>query len=190
MNSIIEFLNQPIILTLISLVVGSFLLSFIAEQRSRNDRLKNKAIEFLTEVGSNINTFIATIYGQLRVGKIQMTQEIADGMKVLASTNLSVQVSSQAYLKSEEFYQNYSRIVTEYGKVIFCIQGLQNNMNEDETIKKVIEYHQQLKASWPLADEIQPDSSGKLVDEFLLWMDMITARATNLITTNLKTVMR
>ena len=65
MTSIIEFLNQPIVVTLITLFVGSYLLNVIADRRSRKDKLRDKAVEFLTETGNDMNSAISIMYGHL-----------------------------------------------------------------------------------------------------------------------------
>lgn len=62
MTSIIEFLNQPIVVTLITLSIGSILLNVIADRTSRKNKLRDEAIEFLTETGTEINSVVSTMY--------------------------------------------------------------------------------------------------------------------------------
>ena len=57
MNSIIDFINQPIVISLITITVGGYLLNLISDRRSMNDKLRDKSIEFITNAGNNINVF-------------------------------------------------------------------------------------------------------------------------------------
>jgi hypothetical protein len=121
MNSILDFLNQPIVLTLVTLTVGSYLLNLVTERRARKDKLREKTIDFLSEAGNNINQFLTHVYRQLRTNNIELDQAIADGLKELHSKRIGIQVGSQAYLNSKDFPKQYYQLLDELGGVVLCI---------------------------------------------------------------------
>ena len=52
MESIFEFLNQPIVITLVSLIIGSYAISLITERRASRNKLRDQAVDFITEAGN------------------------------------------------------------------------------------------------------------------------------------------
>lgn len=190
MNAILDFLNQPIVLTLVTLIVGSYLLSIVAERRSRNDRLKDKAIEFLTDAANTINAFVPLIYRQLRTGKLAVDQAIEDGMTDLFTKRLGIHVGSQAFLKNEQFAFKYFKLLDELASVVVLLTELEQGSDAEEIVKKVRVNRKRILEEWPLANESFSPETGQPADELILLMDVILHRITDLFSKNLKEVMR
>ena len=188
MNAIFDFLNQPIILTVISLIVGSYLLSIVAEHRSRKNKLRDQAIEFLTEAGDIITKIVPHIYEQLRTGNITVTQGITNELKELFSRRIFIQVGSQVYLKSDTFHMQYFRLLDEISAVIVHMTALEQGADEEDAVAKIQEFQTRLVNAWPLATETLDPNTGKPVDELIIWMDMILHRATYLLSSHLKAI--
>jgi hypothetical protein len=189
MHRILEILNQPIVLTLITLTVGSYLFSLIAERRSRKDKLKDKAIEFLTQAGDNLNAFYPQIYRQLRADRAEVNQEITNGLGDLFATNISVQVGSQAYLNSDEFHRRYMQLLNEFAAVVTYMTELEQGATPDGIIAQIRERRNRLGDSWPLPSRPTDPSTGRTADEFIEWMDAIVNRAAALLSSHLKSVL-
>ena len=190
MNGVVEFLNQPIILTLVTLIVGSFLLSLVAERRARKEKLRDKAIEFLTEAGNNINHFVPIIYAQLRTGNLMSDQSLADGLKDLYTTRMSVQVGSEAYLRSMSFYQQYFQILDQLTGVVTCITQLDQGEEEQKIVAKIQKSRLQFADAWPGASDPLRNFEGRPIDELIAWMDMIMQRTTHLLSSHLQSVVK
>lgn len=190
MDSILDFLNQPIVLTLITLIVGSYLLSLVAERRSRRDKLRDQAIQFLTEASNYIGIFVPHIYEQLRTGNLETTTEMTEALKNLFTNRMRIQVGSQAYLKSEHFYQQYFQLLDEFPGVLESIQALENGEDAEKIVLRAQNHCKQLLESWPLEEESLHPPSGEPVDDLILWMDLVMHRMTDLISSNLRAVMR
>lgn len=188
MNAVIEFINQPFVVSLITITVGSYLLNLIADRRSRNNKLREKSIDFITDVGNNINNFFPHIYEKLRQGKIEISPAISDGLRDLFSTRMGVQVGSQAFLKSDDFHLQYFQLLDELGAVVVCISAHEQGGSPEETILKAQKHRKQLGESWPLPDDPPSSKGGQPVEEIIMWMDMIVRRTTHLLTMNLKKV--
>jgi hypothetical protein len=189
MNPIFDILNQPVVITLISLVVGGYLLNVIAERRTKTDKIREKSIDFINEVGNHIAGFTPHIYEQLRQGRTSLSPDGVEAFRDLFSTRMSVQVGSQAYLKSKNFHLQYFQILDEFMKVVVCMNELEQENNPEETVKKIRDHQKRLSESWPLPDETSSPNTKQPVEELIAWMDMIMRRATHFLTTNLNDIL-
>ena len=190
MNSILDFLNQPIVLTLITLAAGSYLLDLITERRARAAKLRDKAVEFLIEAGNIIGRFQPHVYKQLRTGRVEVDQDLSDAMKELFSQRMNIQIGSQAFLKSEDFYRQYHRLLDELAGVVTCMTELSQGLPAEEVVMKIQQNSQRLIQSWPLAGETLDPSTGRPVDELIIWMDVIYHRITQLLSSSMKSALR
>lgn len=187
MTSIIEFLNQPIIVALITLSVGGFLLDMIADRRSRKNKLRDEAIEFLTETGNDINSVVSTMYGHLEGHNSESYLKLVEGFTRLYAKRMSVQIGSQAYLNSEEFHQHYDRLLKELESVALYLDKEQDS--SEQIISKIQERRNRLGKAWPIENETQQASANEPTDELMLWMDMILYRTPHLLSNNLRSVL-
>jgi len=190
MDSILAFLNQPIVLTLITLIVGSYLLNLVAERRSRRDKLRDQAIDFLTDASNYIGAIVPNIYAHLRTGRMETSPEMFDGLKDLFSRRMSIQVGSQAYLQSDAFYLQYFRLMDEFPGVIESLRTLGQGGDAKEVNQLATQHSESLQALWPLEGESLHPQTGEPVDALILWMDLVMHRMTDLITSNLEKAMR
>lgn len=191
MDPILAFLNQPIVLTLITLIVGSYLLNLVTERRSRRDKLRDQAIEFLTDASNYIGAVAPNIYAHLRTGNLKTSPEMFDGLRDLFAKRMSIQVGGQAYLKSDDFSLKYFRLMDEFPGVIESLQALEQD--EDASgmvVQRAKEHTERLQVQWPLEGEAIHPQTGEPVDALILWMDLVMHRMTDLITTNLEKAMR
>ena len=188
MTSTIEFLNQPIVVTLITLFLGSFLLSLIADRRSRKTKLRDEAIEFLTEAGNDINSVVSAIYGQLEGHDTKGYMNLVEGFTELFAKRLRIQIGSQAYLRSEEFHLQYDRLLKELERAAFYLDREQGS--SEQIISNIHERRNRLSKAWPIEDEAHQSPADEPEDELMRWMDMIMHRTTHLLSNNLRIVLR
>lgn len=186
MTSIIEFLNQPIVISLITISIGSYMLDVITDRRSRKNKIREEAIEFLTEAGNDINSVISTMYGHLEGHKSESDLKLVGDFTRLYAKRMKVRIGSQAYLKSEEFHLQYERLLSELEEVALYMIKVQDS--PEEIILQIQEKRNHLGKVWPIKNETQQALANKPADELMFWMDMILHRTTNLLTSNLKSV--
>ncbi|HKJ27984.1 MAG TPA: hypothetical protein VJ965_10120 [Anaerolineales bacterium] len=182
MDPLFEFLNQPIVLTLVSLIVGSYLLSLVAERRSRQNSLRDKAVDFLTEAADTIKSFVPLIYRTLRTGSLAVDEEIQDGLTTLFASRMRIQVGSQAYLKTDDFALKFFDLLEELSAVMQFMVRFEQGEEQEAVLQEVKARRQNLIAEWPLKDEEHPPSSGTPIDELIWLMDLILHRTTDLLT--------
>lgn len=188
MTSIFEFLNQPIVIALITLSIGSFLLDLVADRRSRKNKLRDEAIEFLTESGDDLYSVISPMYGQLEGHTEESDLNLLKGFTRLYAKRMSVQIRSQAYLKSEVFHQQYDRLLQELEGVAFYLSREEENIISEEIISQIQGRRNRLGEDWPIENEPQQVPLNKPIDELMLWMNMIMQRTTILLSNNLRVV--
>ena len=89
---LVVFLNQPIVVSILTLLLGSYLLSWLSERRSRLDKRREKAIEFITEVGDDMNSLYAALFGYIRAENpdIWLNQNIREARGKLFTKRMGV----------------------------------------------------------------------------------------------------
>lgn len=184
----IDFLNQPIVAGLLTLVVGSYLLNLIADRRSRKNKLRDQAIEFLTEMGDDLTLVISSIYARLKGHNSVSDLELVEAFTKLYANRMRVQVGSRAYLKSEEFPQSYDKLIRELEGVALYLIGEQEQASSEQIISQIQERRNRLGKTWLIENETLQKPAYELGDELMLWVDMILHRTTHLLSNNLKSV--
>ena len=191
MDSILDFLNQPFVLTMFTLLLGSFLLDQVAARRSRRERQKDQAIEFLNGVGIHVNNFYPAIYAHLRQGKIKVDDGVEEALGNLFRGHMNVRIGSQAFLQTADFFQKYTRLVDEFGRVVMHMKKYLSTSEEERegVISQVREVRHKFIRSWPIAGENNKEQIGSDVDEFIYYMDLIISRMDGLLTHYLQKAM-
>jgi hypothetical protein len=189
MDMILSVLNQPIVLTLVSLLVGGFLLNLITERRARENRLREKRIEFISDVAQHVNSFLPNLYEPLRTGNLGMNQEIAASLKEIMATRMTVQIGSKAYLRSEDFSQKYNVILDELLFFIHIFIQASSAGSQEGLVSRIEERRGQFAKNWPLEETLSA-TDGQLNENLIVWLDMIAHRATDLLSSSLEKSIR
>jgi hypothetical protein len=190
MESAFEILNQPIVITLITLFIGSYAISLIMERRARRNKLRDQAVEFITEAGISFNQFFPHLYGRLRTGRLEWDQTLEDELIELFSKRMWIQIGSQAYLKSDTFHTQYFQLLDEVIGVVQSFRDLGLDEAPEELSKKIRENRIRLVSIWPLEDEVLTSSSEGASNEVIIWLDAIMHRVTALLVESLDLVLR
>lgn len=188
MTSIIDFLNQPFIVSLITLTLGGLLLDVIAGRRSRKNKLRDQAIEFLSATGNDLNSVISTIHGHLEGHNSERYLKLVESFTRLYAKRMSVQIGSQAYLNSEDFHQQYDSLLQEL-EILASYLEIKQDASE-QILSKIQERRNRLGKAWPIENEVHQEPANESAGELMLWMEMIRNRTTHLISTNLRSVLR
>src|SRR5205085_10299200 len=129
MNEIFAILNKPLILTILTLSIGSYLFSRLSERRTKKDKIREKAIQLLEDVGTDVNAAISSIYGRIRTQDFEIKPDsfIDEKRKALFNKRFSVRIRSSVYLKSEEFWKEYEQVTFEIDKIVLFMDTLSKN---------------------------------------------------------------
>ncbi|MEJ2447823.1 MAG: hypothetical protein P8Y37_07775 [Anaerolineales bacterium] len=185
MDSVFEFLNQPLIITIVSLVIGSYAISLITEKRARQNKLRDQAVEFITQAGNNINQFLPLLYSRLRTGRIRWDQTLDDALTELFTKRMWVQIGSQAYLRSEAFYQRYYQMLDEIMKLVQKFHALEQEGEGQPLAEEIRSQRESLVRAWPLENEDPNAGGGGATSELIAWLDAILHRVTALLVEHL-----
>src|SRR2546423_7190611 len=141
MNEVFAILNQPLVLTILTLVTGSYLFSRLSERRAKKDKIREKAIQFLEEVGTDINSVLSSIYGRIRTQNFEIKPDsfIDEKRKALFNKRFSVRIRSSVYLKSEEFWKEYEQITFEIDKIVLFMGKLSGDYRLDSVVTEIQE---------------------------------------------------
>ena len=190
MESAFEILNQPIMITLVTLLIGSYAISLIMERRARRNKLRDQAVEFITEAGNRFNHFFPHLYGRLRTGSLEWDQTLNDEINELFSKRMWIQIGAQAYLKSETFHTRYFQLLDEILGVVQSYGALVSDGDSGELSENIRECRIRLVRFWPLENEVLSSSSEGSSGELIVWLDAIMHRITALLVENLDSVLR
>jgi hypothetical protein len=192
MNSLFDILNSPLVLTLLSLTIGGFLLGLLSDRRARKDKIRDKSIELLTEIGENINEVSSLLYGSIRREETlsQPHRTLNEKVGILISQRMGIQVRSEAYLESKDFYKKYEFLIWELYFIRNALESLSKEHDFNQVTSKVQKRINFLHETWPLEDESLNEDHKPPYRELFLWTQMIVNRAANLLSSNLKSALK
>jgi hypothetical protein len=192
MNTFFDFLNQPFILTMISLTIGGFLLGLLSDRRARKDKIRDKAIELLTEIGENINEVSSLLYGPIRREEplSQPHRTLNEKIGILISQRMGIRVRSEAFLKSNDFYGKYELLIWQLYRIRETLEAISKEDDPNQAAAKVQKRINYLRETWPLKNESLDEDHKSPYRELFLWTQMIVNRAAYLLSSHLKSAVK
>ena len=192
MDAIINFLNQPIILTFLTLTIGGYLFKWLGDRRARKDTIRDKTIELLTEIGQNINSATSRLFFHINREDPQVWQHktLTERLDKLISNRMGIRVRSEAYLESPDFYKKYEYIVWELYYVRDTIAALSKEYDLEQIMIKIQQREKSLNELIPLEDEKLNQRGKPPYSEIFIWTQMIVNRSAALLSSNLKAALK
>jgi hypothetical protein len=193
MEAILTFLSKPIIVTTITLTVGSYLFARLTEARSKREKIREKSLQLLEEVGSEINAVISLMYGHIRRGHFGMgvTSELNEKRGALFRKRFSVKIRSKVFLQTDDFWQRYDQLTFEIDGIVRLMMSLSNDYVADDVVSDIDANRRRFAEEWPSSDRTANSRyEHRLSTEFVKWADMVWDRANLLITTYLEKLFR
>jgi hypothetical protein len=187
MNSFFVFLNQPFVLTIMSLTIGGFLVRLLSDRRARNDKIRDKAIELLTEIGENINEATSLLYGPIRREEplSQPHRTLDEKIEILVNQQMGIRVRSEAFLKSNDFYVKYNSLIWQLSRIRDILEALSKEHDSNQVAAQVQKRIDNMREAWPLNDESLKEDHISPYRELFLWTQMIVNRAVDLLLSHL-----
>jgi hypothetical protein len=193
MDSILTLLSKPIVLTLITLAIGSYLFTKLTERRSKKEKIREKAVQLLEDVGNDLNAVISLMYGHIRNSNFQIDKDSAVYEKRgdLFTKRFSVKIRSKVFLQSDEFWQRYDQLTFEIDKIVRFMVSIPKQSERENQIKTIKDRQKQIAKAWQCEERVtHSDYGDPLANELVIWADMVWDRSNWLISTNLNTVFR
>lgn len=178
MTELAEFLNQRFVITIISILLGGYLLERIAERRARTQATQKKVLDYLEDIATRINSTITAIFRHLRFPESEDhdSNALVTELEELYRKRFTTQLVARLYLKNEEFSTRFELICKELRAVVDVL----SNPNEIKA-ETAEDRRAQLEVRWPLAQE--PHSYDDLdppIREVAVWVDLVWKRAQSL----------
>ena len=193
MDTVFLFLNQPIIITLLSLAIGGYFLDVISDRRAKKAIIREKSIDLISEVGNNFNSVVSRIFGHIRTGNLKVKQDnkLKDRIGILFTNRLNVMVKSKAYLRSKDFAHKYETLVFELNDIYEYMDKLSKDLGRENTISEILIHIQTLSNAWPLENEnIFTNNVEPEYKELADWATMVSKRVRWLLSSYLTRVLK
>ena len=193
METILTFLSKPIIVTAITLTVGSYLFARLTEARSKREKIREQSLQLLEEVGSEINAVISLMYGHIRRGSFGMdvTSPLNEKRGALFTKRFSVKIRSKVFLKTDDFWQRYDRLTFEIDRIVRLMMTLSNEYVADDVVDQIEANKKRFAEEWPCHDRSSSSQyEHRLSTELVKWADMVWDRANSLMTEHLEKLFR
>ena len=184
-NTLSFVVDKPIFRTLLTLFVGGYLLKTISDSRAKKDKIREKAIEFLEETGSDINSVFSMIYGCLRSNNltIVVNSELYKKRGELFTKRFLVRIRSKAYFKKDIFWKQYDDIVWELHHIVnFMVENTSRDYETDDIVNLIESNIARFKKDYPFHNDRKPNNKfNSPVKELFIWTEMVWDRANYLI---------
>lgn len=146
---VMKVINQPISITLLTLLGGGYLLAILGERRARQAKITEKAVEFVTEMADDINALFARIFAHIRRGsREQVEDRLKERLQKLFEKRLGVRVRSRAYLDGDEFWEDYEWVIWAL-RDIRDLLGIAHENQPFEAVRNEIRNRaEQIERSW------------------------------------------
>jgi|GEM_PF-2639569 len=189
MDSILTVLSKPIIITALTLTIGSYLFARLTELRSKREKIREKSLQLLEDVGSDINAVISLMYGHIRRGDFGMdvTSPLNEKRAALFTRRFSVRIRSKGFLQTDDFWERYDQLIFEIDRIARLMMSLSHEYVTDDVVNQIEANKKRFAREWPFEDRIEHSQyEHRLSTELVRWADMVWDRANSLITTYLQ----
>jgi hypothetical protein len=192
MEQLLTFLSKPIIITLLTLTIGSYLFTRLTERRAKKDKIREKSLQLIEDVGSSLNSVLSLIHGHIRNSnfEIQKTSPINEKRADLFTKRFSVRIRSKAFLQSDEFWQKYEQLTFEIDRIVRLMMALSENYDLEEVIKRIKDNQERFSQSWPFEERSRHSQYPPPSNELVIWADMIWDRSIWLLSQNINVILR
>lgn len=192
MDYFLTLLSKPIVVTAITLSVGSYLFTRLTEARSKREKIREKSLQLLEEVGTDINAVLSLVYRHIRTVDFEIQKESAVNEKraALFVKRFSVRIRSKVFLKSDEFWEKYEDLTFEIDKIVKLMASLSNEYDLDKVLNGIKANKERFAKDWPCNEREYHSPYNQPSKELVIWADMVWDRANWLITSHLDKLFR
>ncbi|MDX6383468.1 MAG: hypothetical protein QOK48_1041 [Blastocatellia bacterium] len=192
MDHILTLLSKPIVLTLVTLTLGSYLFTKLTERRSKREKIREKALQLLEDVGSDLNGVISLMYRHIRTGNFKISDDspIFEKRGALFAKRFSVRIRSKVFLESEDFWYRYGQLTFEIDKIVKFMASIPEQADREKIINTINDKQKKFAEAWPCEERLTHSNYAPPAKQLVIWVDMVWDRSNWLISTNLNTLFR
>jgi hypothetical protein len=192
MDHFLTLLSKPIVLTEVTLTIGSYLFNRLTELRSKRDKIRENALQLLEEVGNDLNSIISLMYGHIRTSNFDIRKDslVHEKRGGLFTKRFSVRIRSRVFLQSEEFWQRYEQLTFEIDRIVRLMGSLSETYDVADVIKRIEEHRNGFAKDWPFEERSTTSKYPPPSNELVKWTDMVWDRAVWWLSENLNIILR
>jgi hypothetical protein len=195
--------NQPLaisfVTTLTTLGVGGFLLAHVTERRAKESKRQENALEFLTEVASDINSVFTPLMQYIRddaltdEGRQNLLNKVKKKLPTLVQKRFSVKIKTDALLpdRMSDFAKQYVDLYQELIRIVRVIDEIEKGVySTDINIERIEHEQQRLTKEWPLNLGLHPWNLEQPDQQLSEWVEMVWVRAMDVLAAPLTSVLK
>lgn len=167
-----DILGHPFVISLFSLLVGSWLINRINYKKQTRDLKQTEAVRLANEISERINAPLSLIYAYIRRGECIDCDEFSNELRYAYTFRLRMRVASQFYFSNREIAIHYDEIIRELRKIRDFVRH-KGSSSEDELIKKAEVAREELLKKWGIEVVSKNFEQIGLNKAILNWSDVI-----------------
>jgi hypothetical protein len=188
--------NQPIFTTFLTLALGGLILNWLKERWAREEKRRDKTLEFLEGTGDRLNHLLSLIYGTLATGNLtdERLNELRARRSPLFEKRFAVKLGAEAYLGSLRFSRDYDFLVNQLYELVEVLSKIAGrSVAAAALLDEVKGRNREVAERWPLDNESVDSVEGRvarlddqLFTEVYRWNRMIWRRSLQLVSLHLR----
>jgi len=183
-----DILKHPLLITLISVIIGSGLFNYLTEKRARENARVQQEIEFINETANQINAAIINVYGIIHSDSISSydIETVDSAIGGLDDNRMNVKIKSMAYFSDTSFYDNYISIQEELDDMSRYLESVQNNSFDSiKDLSYIKTRILSLQNEWKLNPVTKTEHESPF-KELYIWTELIEDRTESILSDALK----
>lgn len=152
---VIEFLAHPLIVSIMTILLGSFCLDRINKRREKREKKVDGAIKLAEDISTILNTDLTYMFLQIRNQSFDLLPNFIDASAVAFKKRLKFKIRIQTYFEDDVLFYDYNNIIKEISSIKQSIERYSRKpIEEKQFIEKRIE---SLQAEWQISSyKIEP----------------------------------
>jgi hypothetical protein len=175
-----EFLSHPLLIAVVSILLGSGLIDKINKRKEKREFVRNEAIKLIEEISDLLNDDLTWLFSQVRLQSFKIEEGFAVASRNTFSKRLKIKVKTKTYLKEEDILKDYDIIIKE---ISFLKQHIFNSNKESFDDEKVQLHINELKAKWHINNNYPIEILEYPFNHYFSWSQVIWYRTENYIST-------
>lgn len=173
-NMLSDFLGHPFVISLFSILCGSYFINKINYIKTTRDIKRNEALKLVNEISEKINSSLSWLYIQIRSENSIITENLKLALSQAHSSRLKFRVSSK-------FYFGSVYTIKEYEEIICTISSIKNMIEDPHTTQLDIKAKLlDISKRWNIYKKIDNNSSNK--ELFTLAADIVWDKSDSFLT--------
>lgn len=169
-ENVSNFFAHPFVISIATVLVGSFFLTQYFKRKEMRQRKRNDAIKTTEEVCALLNESLSCLFWQIRDEQSTINTNINSALINAFAFRLKFRVKVNIYLKDEKIWKDYDIIIREIYKLCREIY-YQKLFNGDKIL--ISQHINELKGQWEILDNYTCEPLKSPFDLYFEWNQVV-----------------